>query len=76
MCKGVCGELFKIATHKNGKNLDVIHTQGDAKGATNVSRAEPPSVFCSVAGLGSARTSPPRPRTGWPPIKFQGGGGT
>lgn len=40
MCKDVCGALFKIATHKNGKNLDVIYTPRDARGAINVSQAE------------------------------------
>lgn len=30
MCKDVCGALFKIATHKKGKNLEVIYTLGDA----------------------------------------------
>lgn len=42
MCKDVCGALFKIATHKNGKNLDVIYTPRDARGAINVSQAESP----------------------------------
>ena len=63
MCKDVCGTLFKIAPHKNGKNLDVIYTQWDARGVIYLMSLSPnhPSIVSSVAGMGTQCTSSPRP---------------
>lgn len=74
MCKGVCGALFKIAAHKNGKNLGEVCTQWDAMRVIYLMSLSPnPGSCCLLLLLGSVLCTLPFPhsRSSWLPIRFQ-----
>ena len=74
MCKGVCGAPFKIAAHKNGKNLGEICTQQDAMQVIYLMSLSPNPCFCCLLLLlGPVLCTLPFPdsRSSWLPVRFQ-----
>jgi len=74
MCKSVCGAPFKIAAHKNGKNLGEICTQRDAMQVIYLMSLSLNPRFCRLLLLlGPVLCTLPFPdsRSSWLPVRFQ-----